>query len=135
MLEGPQISADVTPVAGRPSRQRSRVSNGSKLMAGVDGRSAEARRYRDLCQSFADDCGGASALSESQRSLIRSAAALSVQSEKLQGAVIRGEPVSDEQLTRVANSLSRTLARLKRPAPRIPSLAEYISRPRPADAP
>jgi hypothetical protein len=37
---------------------RSRVTNGSKFISGVDGRSAEARRFRDLAMSFADDAGG-----------------------------------------------------------------------------
>jgi hypothetical protein len=101
-------------VEGRPLKLRSRVTNGSKMLAGIDGRSAEARRFRDLCLSFANDLGGAPGLTESQRALVRQAAALTVQSEKLQAAMIRGEDVSDEQMTRVANSLSRTLHRLGR---------------------
>jgi hypothetical protein len=110
----------------RPLKLRSRVTNGGKMIAGVDGRSAEARRYRDLCMSFADDLGGAAGLTESQRALVRQAAALTVQSEKLQGALLRGEDVSDEQMTRVANSLSRTLQRLgrKRVAPKLSLLAQ-----------
>ena len=87
------------------------MTNG-KMVAGVDGRSAEARRYRDLLISFADDCGGAAALTETQRALVRQAAALTIQAEKLQGAMLRGEDVDVEQQTRVANSLSRTLSRL-----------------------
>jgi hypothetical protein len=94
------------------------VTNGKRLLEGVDGRSAEARRYRDLCLSYADDLGGASALTEAQKTLVRQAAALSVQSEAMAAAMIRGEPVSDEQMTRVANSLSRTLHRLGRKKPR-----------------
>ena len=50
---------------------RSRVTNGRKLVAAVDGRSAEARRYRDLVMSLADDLGGALAVTEAQRALIR----------------------------------------------------------------
>jgi hypothetical protein len=120
-------SADRDTLAERPSRQRSRVTNGSKLMAGIDGRSAEARRYRDLCLSFADDLGGAAGLTESQRALVRQAAALTVQSEKLQGAMIRGEAIDDEQMTRVANSLARTLSRLGRKrAARKLTVSEYL---------
>jgi hypothetical protein len=116
-------------LAERPSRQRSRVTNGSKLIAGIDGRSAEARRYRDLCISFADDLGGEAGLTESQRALVRQAAALTVQSEKFQAAMLRGEAIDDEQMTRVANSLSRTLSRLgrKRSAQKSPSLLEYLA--------
>jgi hypothetical protein len=116
-------------IAARPPANRSRVTNG-KMIAGVDGRSAEARRYRDLCQSFADDCGGAAALTEAQRSLVRQAATLTIQGELLQGAMIRGEPVDVEQQTRVANSLSRTLHRLgvrKRASAKL-TVHEYLER-------
>jgi hypothetical protein len=129
-----ESSPDAHPsVAASSPTTRSRITNGKQLLANIDGRSAEARRYKDLCLAFADDCGGASALTEGQRALVRSAAALSIQSEKLQGAMIRGEAVSDEQMTRVANSLARTLQRLalkRAPAKREAStLAEHFSRP------
>jgi hypothetical protein len=42
--------------AAQPAANRSRVKNG-KMIAGVDDRLAEARLYRDLYQSSADDCG------------------------------------------------------------------------------
>jgi hypothetical protein len=116
-------------VEGRPLKLRSRVTNGSKMIAGVDGRSADARRYRDLAMSFADDLGGAAVLTEAQRALVFQAAALVVQSEALNGAMIRGESVDVEQQTRVANALGRTLNRLgirKRPSP-APTIAQYLA--------
>jgi hypothetical protein len=120
---------DESPVSSaRKPTARSRVTNGKELLANIDGRSTEARRYRDLCFSFADDLGGAAGLKESQRALVRQAAALTVQSEKLQSAMIRGEAIDDEQMTRVANSLSRTLSRLGRK--RVPaklSVPEYLA--------
>ena len=99
-------------IANRPQTLRSRVTNGSQLLAGIDGRTAPARRYRDLCQSLADDLGGAASLTEAQRALVRQAAAMIVQSEKLQGEVLRGEIVDCEQLTRLANAATRILSRL-----------------------
>ncbi len=99
-------------IAERSPRLRSRVTNGSKLVAGVDGRSADSRRYKDLCMSLADDLGGAAVLTEAQRALVRQAAAMIVQSEKLQSAVLRGEIVDCEQLTRLANAATRILTRL-----------------------
>jgi hypothetical protein len=98
-------------VAARPSRLRSRVTNGSKMVAGLDGRSAEARRYRDLVISYADDLGGADKLTEAQRTLIAQAATLQVQSERVQAAVLRGDLVDVEQLTRLANAAMRILTR------------------------
>ena len=123
-------SADRHSLAELPSRQRSRVTNGSKLIADVDGRSAEARRYKDVAMSLADDLGGAAGLTEAQRALVRQAAAMIVQSEKMQGAMIRGELVDVEQQTRVANALSRTLNRLgiKKSVGRKLSVPEYLER-------
>jgi hypothetical protein len=122
-------SADRPSFVERPSRQRSRVTNGSKLIAGVDGRTAEARRFKDVATSLADDLGGAAALTEAQRALVKQAASLVVQSESLQGAMIRGEAISDEQMTRVANALGRTLNRLgrKRASKKPLSVPEFLA--------
>jgi hypothetical protein len=115
----------------RPSRQRSRITNGSKLVAAVDGRSAEARRYKDVALNLADDLGGAAGLTEAQRAIVRQVAAMTVQSEKLQGAVLRGEPVDVEQLTRLSNALSRMLHRLglKKAKPKAPTLLDRFAKP------
>ncbi len=128
MLEASTSSEDRTDVATRPATVRSRVTNG-KMIAGIDGRSAETRRYRDLCMSFADDCGGAASLTEAQRSLVRRCAMLTVASEKHQAAMIRGEDVNVEQQTRVANSLSRSLSRLgiRKRADRKLLVPEYLA--------
>lgn len=103
---------DSQAIAERPRNLRSRVTNGTKLIAGLDGRSASARRYRDLSMSLADDLGGAATMTEAQRALVRQAAAMIVQSEKLQAAILRGDIVDSEQLTRLANAATRILSRL-----------------------
>jgi hypothetical protein len=105
-------SVERASVVERPSRQRSRVTNGSKLIAGVDGRSAEARRYRDVAIALADDLGGQDKLTESSKILVRQAAALTMQVEGLQSKIVAGEEVNIEQLTRLSNVLGRTLHRL-----------------------
>ena len=108
-------------VVERSLKVRSKISNGSKMVAGLDGRSATARRYRDLQISYADDFGGEARLTEAQRTLIASTATLQVQAERVQAAVLRGEIVDSEQLTRLANSVARNLVRLgikRRPATR-----------------
>jgi hypothetical protein len=104
--------ADTHASAERSRTLRSRVTNGKDLLANVDGRTAAARRYRDLCLSLADDLGGASSLTTAQSALVRQAAAMIVQSEKLQSDVLRGEIVDVEQLTRLANAATRILTRL-----------------------
>ena len=123
MLES-RITAERSPTV------RSRVTNGKQLLANVDGRTADARRYRDLCLSLANDLGGAAGLTEAQRALGAVQAAMIVQSEKLQGAVLRGELVDVEQLTRLANAATRILSRLGIQRQRrnsTPSLHEYLA--------
>ena len=116
--------------AERSRIPRSRITNGKRLLVGVDGRTEAGRRYRDLTMSLADDLGGAATLTEAQRALVRQAAAMIVQSEKLQGEVLRGEVVDSEQLVRLANAATRILSRLglKRTVrDTTPTLAEYLA--------
>jgi hypothetical protein len=128
MFEAARMPDERPASSARKPEARSRVTNGKELLANIDGRSTEARRYRDLCFSFADDLGGASSLMEAQRALVRQAASLVVQSERLASAAIRGELVSDEQQTRVANALGRTLNRLgiRKRVGRKLSVPEYL---------
>jgi hypothetical protein len=58
MYEAAELPAGRSDVASRAPTTRSRITNGKQMLAGIDGRSAEARRYRDLAMSFADDLGG-----------------------------------------------------------------------------
>jgi hypothetical protein len=92
---------------------RSALSNGLTILRGVDGRSPEGRRFRDLVVSYADELGGAASLSEQDAALVRHAAAVTMQSEALQGAVVRGEHIDQEQFVRLGNSLTRALNALK----------------------
>jgi hypothetical protein len=78
----------------------------------VDGRSAEARRFKDLVSSFAASLGGEGALTEAERTLIRNAASLTVQCERLQAAHVAGHEVNSQEMTRLANSSARVLAAL-----------------------
>lgn len=105
MLERPTIAKPMLTT-------RSRITNGKQLLANVDGRTADARRYRDLCTSLADDLGGAAGLTEAQRALVRQASAVIVQSERLQASILRGELADSEQLVRLCNSATRILTRL-----------------------
>jgi len=117
-------------IVDRPLKTRSKVTNGTKMIAGLDGRSSEARRWRDLVISYSDDFGGADKLTEAQRTLIAQAATLQVQAERVQAAVLRGELVDIEQLTRLANAATRILSRLGLKRPRrdaAPDLAEYLA--------
>ena len=86
---------------------RSAISNGSSLFIGdVDGRSREARRYRDLFRDYV-------ALTHGQHEdLCKQAAALVMQRELLDAAMVRGEPVDVLALTRLSGAINRTFAKL-----------------------
>jgi hypothetical protein len=120
-------------VASRSSCTRNAVSNGSRLHArGTDGRTREARRFRDLIESFAESLGGEAKLNEAERALIRNAASLAVKAEMMQAAIVKGEEIDLEALTRLSNCVSRVLGQLniKRTArERAPTLAEYLAQP------
>lgn len=110
-IEGTSLPETVQ-IATLPSRLRSRLTNGLHALPGVDGRSVDARRYRDLAMAFADEMGGAAKLTDAEQALVRQAAFLTMQAEKLQGAAVRGEHVDLEQMTRLSNSATRALTRL-----------------------
>jgi len=88
---------------------RSRVSNRSRILPGVDSRSATARRFRDICRSYEFEAGGD--VSEVERDLIRQAAGLVVRGEQMQAALIRGEAV--DELVRISSTAKRLLETIR----------------------
>ena len=100
-------------VASAP-RVRSRVTNGSKLLTGIDGRSATARRFRDLIADYAREHGGNAALSTAELGMVRQAAAITLRAEQLQAAIVRGEPVLADELIRLSSEARRILSSLRR---------------------
>jgi hypothetical protein len=71
---------------GRPQKdpQKSRISNGSALLPGVDGRSPWVRRAKDIISEALADLGGVDNTSAAERSLIRRSAVLTVELERLE---------------------------------------------------
>jgi hypothetical protein len=63
---------------------RSAISNGKRLLPGIDNRSPWVRRCRDIIADLTSDRGGVSELSAAEASLIRRAATLSVELEALE---------------------------------------------------
>jgi hypothetical protein len=108
---------------------RSKITNGSRLLYGIDGRSAAARRYRDLISDLIREHGGAKAMSTVDLGLIRQAAAITLQAELLQARIVRGEVVSADELIRLSSEARRILSSLRKRVPpvRPPTLAEYLT--------
>lgn len=103
---------------------RSRVTGGNTLflpgIGEVDGRSAVARRFRDLVHIFTEDQGGPDGLSEAQHQLARRSAFLSVQCETLEAKAAAGTitPEETDLYNRTTGMLLKVLttAGLKRQA-------------------
>jgi hypothetical protein len=114
------------------SQGRSRLSNGSSILPGVDGRSVWARRLRDLIGLHLSDLGGDGAVPEAERSIIRRVATLTVELERMEvGFAVAGEAQPDqlELYQRTANSLRRLLESVgigRRPRDVTPNLRDYI---------
>lgn len=118
--------------AGAKPTARSRVSNGSALLNGVDGRSVWARRFRDLMDLHLADKGGPDAVSEGERSIIRRAAALEVELERLEVKFATSGEAAAADLDlygRTSNTLRRHLEAVglqRRPRDVTPSLDAYL---------
>lgn len=82
------------------------------MLDGVDGRTPQARRYRDLCAAFAADLGGFETLSEAQKQLVRRSAALSAVCEAAEAKLAAGEAVDMPGLNSTINTLRRLLGDL-----------------------
>lgn len=89
---------------------RTAIGNGSAVLAGVDGRSLIARRYREISASIAIDLGGEDVLTEGQKQLLRTIAGLVVLRENLDTKIVNGERVNSGEYTHIANGLRRCLA-------------------------
>jgi hypothetical protein len=93
---------------------RSAITNGSRLLQDLDGRSLWARRLRDLIKGHTADLGGADAVSQAEQVLIRRASMMCLQLELLEqrwALADDGAATSKEIETyqRVTSSLRRVL--------------------------
>lgn len=116
----------------RPTNTRSRVSNGSALLPGIDGRSAWVRRARDLIEDHTHDLGGTDRLSAAERSIVRRCAVLTVELERLeQGfATDTADATALDLYQRTAGNLRRLLEALglqRRVRDVVPDLAQYLA--------
>jgi hypothetical protein len=104
--------ADNRPVVDSKKSGRSRISNGSALLPGVDGRSAWVRRCKDVINAHIADLGGLDNCSAAERSIVRRAAVLTTELEVLESRFAKAGEASSldlETYQRCANSLRRLL--------------------------
>jgi hypothetical protein len=113
----------------RKPTARSRVSNGADLLPGIDGRSAAARRYRDIAAAIVADQGGLLQMSEARMQLARRFAAQAVMAEELEARLAMGEPIKTEEHALISSTLVRLASRLgleRRVRKVIPDLGDYL---------
>jgi len=127
-----RMTANQTAIAERSPQARCAVSNGTRRQLFGDGRSAGARRYRDVLEALAAELGGMAALPESTRQIVRRAAQTCIECELLESRRAAGEEIDALAYSTAANANGRALARvqaLKRTLkPSRPSLRDHLQR-------
>ena len=107
----PELMTNTSSTLAVPKRQaRTRMGNGSTVLAGVDGRASRPRRYREILAQLSSDMGGDP--SEAQTQIARRAAELAVWSEDRARALMDGEEIDIGEFTTATNALRRLLADL-----------------------
>jgi hypothetical protein len=98
--------------AVRLRKGRSRLSNGSKLLSGIDGRSPWVRRCKDIIGELISDRGGPDNASAAERSIIRRDAVMTVELERMESQFAAAGEASAEALdvyARISANLRRML--------------------------
>src|ERR1035437_1964592 len=122
------LSTSRAQIEKQSPRTRSRVSNGSAVLDGVDGRSAVARAYRDGLNELISDLGGDP--SGAQSAIARRASALCVVCEQAEAEMVAGGVLDLAEFTTGANSMRRLLSDLgleRRARDITPSLSQYLT--------
>lgn len=126
----PPALAERSPNARRAKSTRSRISNGAELfIAQADGRSKEARRFRDVYADLIEHAGGDSRISEARRHLVKRATALIVWAEVVEARLANGEALDTAAYSSACNTLRRLLGDigLDRTLKDVtPSLGQYL---------
>jgi hypothetical protein len=127
-------------VARQKDPQRSRVTNGTALLPGVDGRSPWVRRAKDIIAAHLSDLGGEDNTSAAERSIVRRASIMTVELERLEAkfAMAGGASAADLDLyQRTAGNLRRLLEAVglqRRARDVTPTLSEYLAALRQSEA-
>src|SRR5262249_37777099 len=122
-------------IGERPLDQRSAVTNGRRLFVdGGDGRGPWARRMRDVIELHVSDLGGIEAASEAEKSIIRRAATLTIELERLEAKFSASGAARDADLDmyqRCSNTLRRLLETVgihRRPRDVTPTLESFLTK-------
>jgi hypothetical protein len=128
---GPEGGENRPDFGRRPAALRSRVTNGKALFVNGDGRSPWARRLRDIIDLHVIDQGGADAITEAKRSLIRRAGTITTELERIEArfATDTAKDGDFAAYTTGANALRRILESIgldRIPRDVTPTLDQYL---------
>jgi hypothetical protein len=88
------------------------LTNGAALLPDVDGRSAIARRFKDITSAILADQGGAELCSESRLQLVRRSAAAAVLAEQMESRLANGEQIDIQEHALLCSTLTRLAQRI-----------------------
>ena len=131
-METSPNSAEVIQASGKGDPQKSAITNGNKLLPGVDGRSPWVRRAKDLINAHLSDLGGRDNTSVAEQSLVRRAATMTVELEALEAKFAQAGHASVNDLdlySRTASNLRRIFESLgleRRPRNITPTLSDIL---------
>jgi hypothetical protein len=91
----------------RAQRPRSAVTSGRQLFISGNPHSAWSRRYHDLVVGHCNDLGGIDRLSDAQTSLVRRAASIECELERLDAMLSTGAEVNLDAYGRASSHLRR----------------------------
>jgi tagatose-1,6-bisphosphate aldolase non-catalytic subunit AgaZ/GatZ len=116
----------------RPATARAAITNGSRRLPGLDGRTAGGRRRRDLIEAFVAALGGADACSDVTMVAVVRAAELTAVAEEARAAALKGDPTVDlGSLVRIEGAADRAVRALGLKAvvaAKAPSLQEHLAK-------
>jgi hypothetical protein len=130
-----RVSRRATRVDQLSARQRSKITNGTAVLD-CDGRSAAAKRYRDIAQAIVrDQQGGGDRCAEARLQLIRRFAGCSILAEALEAKLADGENINIAEYTALASALVRISARIgiNRAAEALPTMDQFLESRRGAE--
>lgn len=106
---------------------RTRKGNGAIVLLGVDGRSQQARRFKEILAALSTDLGGD--LTEAQQAIAARAATLAIWCEQSETDFANGQPFDVQTYATSANAMRRLLADLgleRRSKDITPNLHQYL---------